>query len=121
MSTGESISNFDQTKFTSLCAASAGKNPVFNVMDPYFNFNITGSMTFEGIEFNGVQAASGYSTTHFPPTNRIPVKLCKVEKEPFAYLKEQVDDNHRTDNTLLFGKTASVNNSATFRQSHVYY
>jgi hypothetical protein len=90
-------------------------------MDPYFNFNITGSMTFEGIEFNGVQAASNYSTTHFPPTNRIPVKLCQVEKEPFAYLKEQVDDNHRTDNTLLFGKTADVNATKAFTQSHVYY
>ena len=77
-------------------------------MDPYFNFNITASMTFEGIEFNGIQAASSYTRVHYPPTNRIPVKLCQVEKDPFEYLKEQVADNHKIDNTLIFGKTDHV-------------
>jgi len=53
LGTGESIANFDSDKFASLCADSTAK-PVFNIMDPYFNFNITGTMSFEGIEFNGI-------------------------------------------------------------------
>ena len=47
-------------------------------MDPYFNFNITGEMSFEGIDFSGLEAAAVYSKKHYPPTNRIAIKKCKL-------------------------------------------
>ena len=45
--------------------------PVFNVKDPYFNFNITGSTSFEGIKFSGAEAAQRYDSTlkHYPTVN----------------------------------------------------
>ena len=55
------------------------QRPVFNVMDPYFNFNITGTMTFDGIAFSGEEAAAKYTNDHYPPINRIPVKKCEVD------------------------------------------
>ena len=116
----ETMSNFNQATYDALCASST-KNPVFNIMDPYFNFNITGKMTFEGIEFNGIQAASSYTDFHFPPTNRIPVKLCQVEKEPFTFLKEQVNDNNNKEQAVAFTKTDAAKTSKAWNKSHVYY
>lgn len=91
LDSGDSVTSYDQAKFDLLCAVPSGEktygDPVFNIMDPYFNFNITGSMYFEGIRFSGIEAAAQYTVVHFPPVNRIPVKKCKVDKEPLEYLK----------------------------------
>jgi len=57
-------------------------------MDPYFNFNITGKMFFEDIKFSGIEAAANYTSTHFPPQNRIPVTKCKVKKDPIEFMRE---------------------------------
>ena len=72
--------NFDtleKSKFDELCPVRYEK-PMFNIMDPYFNFNITRSMTFEGIAFSGAEAAANYISDHYPPINRIPSKKCEV-------------------------------------------
>lgn len=55
-------------------------------MDQYFKFNITGTTSFEGIKFSGIEGASNYKTDHYPPVNRIPRKKCEVEKgfEPLS-------------------------------------
>ena len=62
--------------------------PVFNIMDPYFKFNVTGSMTFEGISFNGKEGAAYYTKTHFPPPNRIPESKCNLVKDPLEHQQD---------------------------------
>ena len=60
---------------------AASKATVY-VNDPYFNFNVTGSMTFKNVEFRGEQALADYAdpaaakTT--PPLATIPVKKCDL-------------------------------------------
>ena len=85
LDSGDSVTGYTKAKFELLCVVlpkEKPRDPVFNIMDPYFNFNITGSMYFEGVRFSGIEAAAQYTVVHFPPVNRIPVKKCKVDTEP---------------------------------------
>ena len=72
-----------QTEIDTECAINEGV-PVFNIMDPYFHFNITGAMEFTGIKFSGLEAAANYTTNHYPPANRIAKKKCSVPVEPLS-------------------------------------
>lgn len=60
---------------------SAATEATVYVMDPYVNFNVTGSMSFENIVFRGEQALASYSSTATvtsPPLATIPTKLCSI-------------------------------------------
>jgi len=52
------------------------------VLDPYYNFNITRSMSFENINFNGLHALATLADTTtiptHPPLATIPVKKCDI-------------------------------------------
>lgn len=67
--------------------------PIFNVKDPYFKFNITGSVTFEGIVFDGTEAAQRYETKHYPPINQIPFPLCHSAQiaDPLKQFNDRLD------------------------------
>ena len=60
---------------------------VVHVLDSYVNFNITGSMTFENIEFRGENALAApidptLTTFLHPPMATIPSKKCRVTTAP---------------------------------------
>ena len=74
-------------------------------MDPYFNFNITSGMSFEGIDFTGAEAAASYNKTHYPPPNRIATPKCEVSKDPIEQLLDPSNDNFKT---IVFKKNADV-------------
>ena len=78
---------------------------MFNIMDPYFNFNITGSMTFEGIAFSGAEAAALYTSDHYPPVNRIPIKKCEVKP-----INDKTYLPLTTENTKSEGSVLEFNN-----------
>ena len=57
---------------------------VVNVLDSYVNFNITGSMTFNNIEFRGEHALAVPSRAPLahPPLATLPIKKCEVQTAP---------------------------------------
>ena len=99
---GPSVNELDEE-----CAINEGV-PVFNIMDPYFHFNITRTMEFTGIKFSGLEAAANYTTNHYPPANRIAKKKCEVVYEPLA----NEDENWYIQPDIEGGKDRTGQNSA---------
>ena len=59
-----------------------GTTTTIHVLDSHFNFNVTGSLTFENIKFRGESAlarpVSPTATLSYPPLATIPIKKCTV-------------------------------------------
>lgn len=54
-----------------------------HVLDSYYNFNITRSLSFEKIDFSGIHALASRKTTgtpKHPPLATIPVTKCTINK-----------------------------------------
>ena len=61
---------------------ASGGLPTIHVLDSYYNFNVTKSLSFENIAFNGASALatrvpSATAPTH-PPLATIPIKKCTL-------------------------------------------
>ena len=62
--------------------ADAAATTTIHVLDSYANFNVTRSMSFNGIEFRGENAlALAASTYTGPPLATVPVKKCTLAAE----------------------------------------
>lgn len=70
----------DNVSFTFTAATAA--SPIIHVLDPYYNFNVTRSMSFDSITFTGIDALATLASTTdiptIPPLAKIPVTKCTI-------------------------------------------
>lgn len=96
------IYNDDADSFTDLCAevpslkqinpptdnisfvfeTESDSGTTIHVLDPYYHFNVTRSMSFDGITFRGESALANHLdstiTPTYPPLATIPVVKCEI-------------------------------------------